>query len=56
MINTYVQVLGFETMNTSLASQSAPLSALAGHDHASWLGDVVLLGVTISFSPRRTPP
>jgi amino acid transporter len=49
LINTYVQVLGFEGLNASLATQSAPLSTLAGHDHVSWLGDIVLLGVTISF-------
>jgi len=49
LVNAYIQVLGFEGLPTSLASQTAPLSTLAGHDHVSWLGDLVLLGVTISF-------
>jgi amino acid transporter len=49
LINAYVQVLGFENLSANLGSQSAPLSTLAGHDHVSWLGDLILLGVTISF-------
>ncbi len=49
LLNAYVQVLGFESMPTNLASQSSPLSTLANHNHVSWLGDVILLGVTISF-------
>lgn len=49
LINSYVQVAGFEGVSSSLATDPAPLSTLAGHDHVSWLGDIVLLGVTISF-------
>ncbi len=49
LLNAYVQVLGFESLPASLASQSSPLSALANHNHVPWLGDVILLGVTISF-------
>lgn len=49
LLNAYVQVLGFENLQASLGSQPSPLSTLANHDHVSWLGDVILLGVTISF-------
>lgn len=49
LLNAYVQVLGFEGLSANLGSQSAPLSTLASHDHVSWLGDLILLGVTISF-------
>ena len=49
LLNAYVQVLGFENLSANLGSQSAPLSTLANHDHVSWLGDLILLGVTISF-------
>ena len=49
LLNAYVQVLGFENLKANLASQAAPLSTLASHDNVSWLGDVILLGVTISF-------
>ncbi len=49
LLNAYVQVLGFESLQASLGSQPSPLSTLANHDHVSWLGDVILLGVTISF-------
>lgn len=49
MLNAYIQVAGYQGLAGSLASDSAPLSTLAGHDHVSWLGDTVLLGVTISF-------
>ena len=48
-LNVYVQVLGFESMPASLASQPSPLSALANREHVAWLGQVILLGVTISF-------
>jgi amino acid transporter len=49
LLNAYVQIAGFEGLSTGLASQSAPLSTLSGHDHVSWLGDLILLGVTVSF-------
>ena len=49
LLNAYIQVAGFEGLHASLASQSAPLSTLAGHDHVSWLGDLILLTVTVSF-------
>ncbi len=48
-LNVYVQVLGFEGMAAGLAGQSSPLSVLADTEHVAWLGDVILLGVTISF-------
>lgn len=49
LLNAYVQVLGFESIPGNLGTQSAPLSTLAGHYHVSWLGDLILLGVTVSF-------
>jgi amino acid transporter len=49
LLNAYIQVAGFEGLHSGLASESAPLSTLSGHDHVSWLGDLILLGVTISF-------
>lgn len=49
LLNSYIQVAGYTGLPGSLASDSAPLSTLATHDHVSWLGDIVLLGVTISF-------
>jgi len=49
LLNAYVQVLGFESLSANLGGQSAPLSTLASHDHVSWLGDLILLGVPISF-------
>jgi amino acid transporter len=49
LLNAYVQVLAFEDRSAGLGSQSSPLSTLAGNYHVSWLGNVILLGVTISF-------
>ena len=49
VINAYVQVLGFEGLKTSLATQTAPLETLSHSVGAAWLGDIALLGVTISF-------
>lgn len=49
LFNAYVQVLGFESLKANLGTQAAPLSTLASHDSVSWLGDLILLGVTVSF-------
>ncbi len=49
LLNAYIQVLGFESMPANLASEPSPLSALASRDQVPWLGDVILLGVTVSF-------
>jgi amino acid transporter len=49
LLNAYVQVLGFDSISANLGTQSAPLSTLASHNHVSWLGDLILLGVTVSF-------
>jgi len=49
VLNAYVQVLGFEGAKASLATQTAPLSTLADNAGVAWLGDIVLIGVTISF-------
>lgn len=49
LLNAYVQVLGFDSIGGNLGTQSAPLSTLASHYHVSWLGDLILLGVTVSF-------
>ena len=48
-IATYVQVLGFEGLTLNLSSQSAPLATLSTFAGATWLGDILLLGVIISF-------
>jgi amino acid transporter len=48
-VNAYVQVLGFEGTGRQLASQASPLNALADMAGAGWLGDIILLGVTVSF-------
>lgn len=49
LVNSYIQILGFEGTGMSITSQSVPLGALATHYGVSWLGNVVLLGVTISW-------
>jgi amino acid transporter len=49
VFNAYVQVLGFEGLKLNLALQSAPLSVLANHDGVSWLGNIVLLGLSSSW-------
>jgi len=47
--NAYAQVLGFQGTGLSISSQSSPLNSLAHYYGVSWLGDIVLLGVTLSF-------
>jgi amino acid transporter len=49
VLNAYIQVLGLRQAHVDIASQSAPLSVLAGHDGVKWLGDVILLGTMSSF-------
>ena len=49
IINAYVQILGFEGSGLQIASQAVPLGTLAGHYGVKWLGDIVLLGVTMSW-------
>jgi amino acid transporter len=49
MVNAYIQVLGFAGTGQQLATQAAPLNTLADMAGASWLGDIILLGVTMSF-------
>jgi amino acid transporter len=48
-VNAYVQVLGFQGTGQQLATQSSPLNTLADMVGTPWLGDIVLLGVTVSF-------
>lgn len=48
-VNAYVQVLGFQGTGQQLASQAAPLNTLADMAGVGWLGDIILLGVTVSF-------
>jgi amino acid transporter len=48
-VNAYVQVLGFQGTGQQLVSQSSPLNALADIVGTPWLGDIILLGVTVSF-------
>lgn len=49
MANAYVQVLGFQGTGQQLATQASPLNTLADMAGVGWLGDIILLGVTISF-------
>ncbi|MHB1571028.1 MAG: APC family permease [Solirubrobacteraceae bacterium] len=48
-VNAYVQVLGFQGTGQALVKQTAPLYALAKIAGVTWLGDIILAGVTISF-------
>lgn len=48
-VNAYIQVLGFQGTGQQLATQSSPLNTLADIVGTPWLGDVILLGVTVSF-------
>ncbi len=54
VINAYVQVLGFESLKLNFAQQSAPLSVLASHNGVSWLGNIVLLGLSCSWFAAMT--
>ena len=47
--NAWAQVLGFSGSSASLTETAAPLSFLADGAGISWLGDIVLLFVAISF-------
>jgi amino acid transporter len=49
VINAYVQILGFEGTGLDIAKQAVPLGALADHYGVKWLGDIVLLGVALSW-------
>jgi amino acid transporter len=49
IINAYVQILGFKGTGLSFASETVPLGTLASHYGVNWLGDVVLLGVSLSW-------
>lgn len=54
IISTYVQVLGFNGLHQSLASQTAPLAVLSDHFGAAWLGDILTIGVIISWFSAST--
>ncbi len=49
ILNAYVEVLGFRGVSLNLATQTAPLNTLADRAGVSWLGSLVVLGVTISW-------
>lgn len=49
IVNAYVQILGFEGTGLKFASETVPLGTLADHYSVKWLGDVVLLGVSLSW-------
>ncbi len=49
VVNAYVQILGFEGTGLKIASQAVPLGTLASHYGVKWLGDIVLLGVSLSW-------
>jgi amino acid transporter len=49
VLNAYIQVLGFQGTGLKIASSAVPLGTLSVHYGVKWLGDLVLLGVTISW-------
>jgi amino acid transporter len=49
VVNAYVQILGFEGTGLKFAGETVPLGTLAGHYNVTWLGDIVLLGVSLSW-------
>lgn len=49
IVNAYVQILGFEGTGLKIANQAVPLGSLADHYGVKWLGDIVLLGVAMSW-------
>jgi amino acid transporter len=54
IVSTYVQVLGFSGLNEDLAKQAAPLAVLSQHFGASWLGNIIIVGVIISWFSAST--
>jgi amino acid transporter len=49
LVNAYIQILGFEGTGLKVADQAVPLGSLSDHYGVKWLGDIVLLGVTLSW-------
>lgn len=49
LVNVYIQILGFEGTGLPITEQAVPLGALADHYGVTWLGNVVLLGVSFSW-------
>ncbi len=49
LVNAYIQILGFQGTGLNVADQAVPLGALSDHYGVKWLGDIVLLGVTLSW-------
>jgi amino acid transporter len=49
IVNAYVQILGFEGTGLTFAGETVPLGTLASHYDVKWLGDIVLLGVSLSW-------
>lgn len=49
ILNAYIQVAGFQGLKLNLATQSAPMSVLAQHDHVAWMGHLALLGLSFSW-------
>jgi amino acid transporter len=47
--NAYIQILGFKGTGLKFASETVPLGTLANHYDVKWLGDIVLLGVSLSW-------
>jgi amino acid transporter len=45
----YVVVLGFQGLNVNLATTELPLSVLSNHYHLPWLGELISVGVVLSF-------
>ena len=49
MANIYIQVLAYRGTGLNLGGQAVPLGAIADHYGVAWLGDIVLLGVALSW-------
>lgn len=49
IVNAYIQILGFEGTGLKIAGETVPLGTLADHYNVKWLGDIVLLGVSLSW-------
>jgi amino acid transporter len=49
IVNAYIQILGFQGTGLEIAEQAVPLGSLADHYGVGWLGNIVLLGVVMSW-------
>jgi amino acid transporter len=49
IVNAYIQILGFKGTGLKFAGETVPLGTLASYYNVKWLGDIVLLGVSLSW-------